>query len=123
MRNLARNGGLAAVLLTSIVASGCVFSDDGAGIRPQRLSAVTSKPRKHDRVAHLAKPEVAKSQKSVVPGNRLRQFCDQRHIRFQAGALEEKPGEMAANNELCKQIYETGSITQPTVAADTAKPR
>ena len=121
MRNLARTGVIAAVLLTSIVASGCVFNDDGPGLRPQRLSAVASKPRKHGRVAHLAKPGVSKPRKDVVPGNRLRQFCDQRHIRFQSGALDEKPGEMAANNELCKQIYETGSITQPAVAADAAK--
>ena len=116
MRNLAQTGIIAVVLLLSAAAGGCVVSD-GDGVRPHRLGTVAHKHRvkKHASVTYLAKSKAA-----VAPGDALRKFCDQRHIQFQSGKLDESTDEMIRNNDLCKQIYETGSAdlpAGPTVAA------
>ena len=118
MRTLARAGGLAAVLLTTVFAGGCLVED--AGVRPQRLSAVTAAPKKRHKVKAV---HLVKALPTVTPGNRMRQFCDQRHIQFQAGTLDEKPDELAANNQLCRQIYEKGALGPPTAATATDDPK
>ena len=106
MRKQFHTGILAALLASSISVGGCVVSDDDRRVQPNRLHAAPATPRKR-----IAKPVAA-----VVPGRSVKQFCADRHIRFQAGTMSEQPAEIAHNNELCRQIYETGATAEPAIA-------
>ena len=146
MRNLAQTSVIAVFLLTSVVAGGCVLSDmDGddnhgaADMRPQRVSTRAHKPTTYLSQKQKSKPDAevdlsfasvekpkSKTKPAAATGESLRKFCDQRHIRFQSGKLDESTDEMVANNDRCKQIYETGRADQsaePNGAGEPAKPR
>ena len=56
-----------------------------------------AKPRQKAVVHRVAKP------RPVAAGNSVRQFCGQRHIRFQTGKLNETAQEKARNDVLCSQ--------------------
>jgi hypothetical protein len=145
MRNFKRTGVLAALIATALLTGACAVSDDQApktqriaAAKPQAKASAKAGPSK---AAKLVKPKFVRpaakaaakraAAATVAPQPAttetkqdvaLRQFCDLRHINFQAGRFIEQPGEMAANNELCKQVYSTGSIT-PAPAADADKPK
>lgn len=55
--------------------------------------------RKQTVLKRVAEPQV------VSAGSKIRNFCGQRHIRFQSGALKESSPEKARNDTLCRQVY------------------
>ena len=98
MRAIGRLCGIAALLLSAQLSTGCrMIEEHVAGLDAMQVEA----PRriKHRKVARLIKP------KPVAAGQSLREFCGKRHVEFQAGRLVEQPEEMARNNDLCKQVY------------------
>jgi hypothetical protein len=107
MRNLARTGTLAAALVCTMALSGCRdLMDCNIGpvalVNPEhRSQASSAKPRRTVRsvVKRVTEPKV------VHAGARIRNFCGQRHVRFQSGALKESSSEKARNDALCRQVY------------------
>ena len=98
MPTIGKLSGLAAAIVSAHLATGCLMIDQhfGLGVGPV---VEVSRPAKLRKVARIAKP------KTVAAGQPLRQFCGRRHVEFQSGRLQERPDEMARNNDLCKQLY------------------
>lgn len=106
MRNWARLGAVAGIMAAAAALAGCHHTTAHYGPTHFVASdpiAVSPRPRRHKArksvVKRVAQPE------TVNAGARVRQFCGQRHIRFQRGQLQESASEKARNNELCRQEY------------------
>ena len=67
-------------------------------VEPEPAQRSVAKPR-HKTVVHRV---VAKPMPSAA-GDRVRQFCGKRHIRFHTGQLSETGHEKARNDVLCSQ--------------------
>lgn len=118
MRMTSKLAGIAMAVSCALVAGGCehidrIFHPEMERAGPARLAAAPARSRRAKRVA---KP------RKIKAGERLRQFCGQRHIHFQAGRLSEPDAEKARNNDLCKQIYRTGNLPQPVVTVPVPTP-
>lgn len=78
---------------------GCRRIDDH--VSPASLTApplvARSAPRPRPLVKRVTRPAL------VPAGARIRSFCGQRHVRFQAGTLRETDTEKARNDVLCQQ--------------------
>lgn len=95
---------LAAVLLITIGLAGCKHCFIDAAQSARLASAEPEQASK--RVIRRSPRRVVKP-KTVVAGDKLRQFCGDRHVQFQAGTLKEPPDVMARNNDLCRQLYKS----------------
>lgn len=106
MRNHRHLAGLAAVIVSAHLASGCRMIEYHMGLLAEPAETV-AQPVRTRKASRIAKP------KPVAAGQTLREFCGRRHVEFQAGKLNERPDEMARNNDLCKQLYTTdGPVKQ-----------
>ena len=99
MRQIRTVGGGIVLAGCAILLAGCA---GGAwdGLCPTNPGATTARPRSRPAV-RVARP------RPIEAGQRVRRFCGERHVQFQAGRLAESPEEMARNNALCRQAYAT----------------
>jgi hypothetical protein len=105
MRTTASIGALAAALLCSAGVGGCHQLEYHFG--PVRYAHNEPAPRKVVRKAKLRRTAAQQLVKPgfVPAGEKIRNFCGQRHVRFQSGTLNESESERVRNNELCREVY------------------
>ena len=101
MRKPALRLALTATLVTAAALGGCReldrhFAEMGLLHITPVAAPLSAKSRKSV-VRRVAKPE------PMAAGNRIRQFCGQRHIQFQTGKLNETSHEKSRNDVLCSQ--------------------
>ncbi len=101
MRIATRIATFAAVLTGCMGLAGCRDLDQRLGLTAlfQPPAAQPAKPAKKVRtvVKRVTGPKV------VQAGMKIRAFCGDRHVRFQAGTLAETEQEKARNDVLCSQ--------------------
>ena len=101
MRKTAKSGAYVAAMIAAAVLGGCrEIEQHFADLRlfhAEPLPSSTASLRRKSLAHRIAKPT------PVAAGHRIRQFCGQRHIRFQTGHLDETAQEKARNDVLCSQ--------------------
>lgn len=113
MRNRASTGAVAAAFICAVGLGGCqrdleyhfgpLTHVERAPVahvaRPVARTATRSVRKERTVVSRVIEPRV------VNAGAKIRGFCGQRHIRFQAGGLRENEREKVRNDALCRQVY------------------
>lgn len=102
MRIPARIGTIAALIVCAAGLAGCRDLDKRLGITAL-VQPQTERPAKPVRKVRTVVTRVT-GPKVVQAGVKIRNFCGERHVRFQAGTLNETEQEKARNDVLCSQL-------------------